>query len=121
MKRVLDLYRDILSSADVILISGDITDTGHADEWKMFFDLIPKDWLPKMVLVPGNHDLNITTANPREAFQSAGYENVPRQLRMARFLMAMDFIDSGRTRILVDDCLVGLRGFLNQKISDLHP
>ncbi len=47
-----------LKSADLVLITGDVTDRGTAKAWRVFLDLVARAGLSdKVVLVPGNHDL----------------------------------------------------------------
>ena len=44
--------------SDFILFTGDITDTGHQKEWKVFWKIINKYKLKeKSVIIPGNHDM----------------------------------------------------------------
>jgi 3',5'-cyclic AMP phosphodiesterase CpdA len=47
-----------LKSADVILVTGDVTDRGTALAWRCFLDLVARAGLTdKLIIVPGNHDL----------------------------------------------------------------
>lgn len=52
---------------DVLLLSGDVTDTGNRQEWQHFLTL-SKELLDNrdfaLVLVPGNHDININSSTP---------------------------------------------------------
>lgn len=44
--------------ADFVLFTGDITDTGHPDEWLNFWRILDKsDLKDKSIIVPGNHDM----------------------------------------------------------------
>jgi predicted MPP superfamily phosphohydrolase len=57
----------LLSSVDVVAVTGDITDTGFVDEWveaDRVFDIISRaaednENRPKFAFVPGNHDINV--------------------------------------------------------------
>lgn len=53
-----DDVRQRLDSADVVLITGDITDSGAPEEWAFFLHEFDP-WRKKLVLIPGNHDVNI--------------------------------------------------------------
>jgi calcineurin-like phosphoesterase family protein len=56
LERVLDAPP--LSDADVILVTGDVTDRGTAASWRAFLDAIEERELAgRIVLVPGNHDI----------------------------------------------------------------
>jgi hypothetical protein len=47
-----------LSQADLIVVTGDVTDRGTAASWKRFLDLVGQAHLnDRIVLVPGNHDI----------------------------------------------------------------
>lgn len=56
-----------LPQIDALLISGDLTDHGSADEYREFFDALPGE-IPS-ISVPGNHDLS---GPMREALQRGG-------------------------------------------------
>lgn len=44
--------------SDLILFTGDITDTGHQEEWKFFWKTLDKNNLKsKSIIIPGNHDV----------------------------------------------------------------
>lgn len=44
--------------ADLLLVTGDITDSGDLDAWKVFWDAVGKAGLmDKTLVVPGNHDV----------------------------------------------------------------
>ena len=56
LERVLDAPP--LGDADIILVTGDVTDRGTAASWRNFIDAVEERELHlRMVLVPGNHDL----------------------------------------------------------------
>jgi 3',5'-cyclic AMP phosphodiesterase CpdA len=47
-----------LQEADLILVTGDVTDRGDIGSWLVFWEAIKKAGLEKRVLVvPGNHDM----------------------------------------------------------------
>lgn len=57
-----------LTECDLVLITGDITDRGTAATWKAFLALLDARGLSdRVVLVPGNHDINLV-----EPFDPAG-------------------------------------------------
>jgi calcineurin-like phosphoesterase family protein len=56
LDRVLDAPP--LGDADLILVTGDVTDRGTAASWRNFLDAVEERHLvERMVLVPGNHDI----------------------------------------------------------------
>jgi calcineurin-like phosphoesterase family protein len=44
---------------DAILLTGDITDRGEEGAWTKFFDRCPESLRTRMIILPGNHDLNL--------------------------------------------------------------
>jgi len=84
---------------DVVLITGDITDAGRAAEWAEFFDMIePYPRLTKrMIILPGNHDLNIVDrANPAR-MDLPGSPNI--RLRQLRSLSAMGAVQGKQLKV----------------------
>ncbi|PND35493.1 hypothetical protein C1I89_03755 [Achromobacter pulmonis] len=69
----LRLVVDLSGSVDLVLFTGDLTQTGAADEFERLTDQLEEIWLvlkecgcaPSLVCVPGNHDL--VRPNPRDA------------------------------------------------------
>jgi 3',5'-cyclic AMP phosphodiesterase CpdA len=56
LERVLDAAP--LGDADIILVTGDVTDRGTAGSWRAFLDAVDERELSeRMVIVPGNHDI----------------------------------------------------------------
>lgn len=52
-----------LRRSDLVLLTGDLTDQGKAEEWGIFLEVIagiPEIERKKLLLVPGNHDLTLT-------------------------------------------------------------
>ena len=59
LKVAFDLERRI-DEVDLVLITGDITDSGLPKEWRNFFEGMPLKVMNKTIILPGNHDINIT-------------------------------------------------------------
>lgn len=56
LDRVLDAPP--LGDADVILVTGDVTDRGTAASWRTFLDAVEeRELAERIILVPGNHDI----------------------------------------------------------------
>lgn len=58
-----------LPEVSALLVSGDLTDHGTAEEYREFFDALPKAILT--IVIPGNHDLS---APMQEALLNRGWE-----------------------------------------------
>ncbi len=85
---------------DVVLISGDVTDAGLASEWAEFFDMIAPypHLVQRMLILPGNHDLNIVDrANPAR-MDLPGSPNI--RLRQLRTLSGMDAVQGKRVKVI---------------------
>jgi hypothetical protein len=83
-----------------ILITGDMTDAGRSAEWAEFFDAIANhpDLAELMLVVPGNHDLNIVDrANPARLDLPTSPN---KRLRKVRVLSAMAALQGARVRVL---------------------
>lgn len=51
-----------LANPEVVVVTGDVTDQGSSTEWDMFYDeLVRYNLNNKVVVVPGNHDININS------------------------------------------------------------
>ncbi|WP_414708401.1 metallophosphoesterase family protein [Ramlibacter sp.] len=90
LERTLDLLRDELKEADFVVISGDCTDTGSRAQWEAFLASIARipGITPKIVLVPGNHDLNFV-ARGLDAFTRTDTKDFEgRDARVRNFLWA---------------------------------
>lgn len=49
---------ELVKSADIVLVTGDVTDTGAAAEWRLFWREIHAGGLsPRTLVLPGNHDV----------------------------------------------------------------
>jgi hypothetical protein len=85
---------------DLVLVCGDLTDAGLASEWAEFLDVMIRhpELAARMVMVPGNHDLNIVDrANPARLDLpfSAG-----KRLRQMRTLLGIAAVQGKRVRIV---------------------
>lgn len=101
LERTLDALAQAHAEAplDLVLVSGDMTDAGRATEWAAFLDAVERrpDLAPRLLLLPGNHDLNIVDrANPArlELPGAAG-----RTLREMRVLSVLDGLQGERVRV----------------------
>ncbi|MGE5261499.1 MAG: metallophosphoesterase family protein [Actinomycetota bacterium] len=91
---------NIKAPLDVVLISGDVTDAGLASEWAEFFTTIapyPK-LVERMLILPGNHDLNIVDRTNPARMDLPGSPNI--RLRQLRMLSAMDAVQGKRVKII---------------------
>ena len=88
---------DQLKNSDAVLISGDLTDTGAAAEWRGFFDAFKglETLLAKAVIVPGNHDVNTCGI-----FNADDLDMRRRNTNLIRFLAAVDRIQGDRTYLV---------------------
>ena len=83
-----------------ILITGDMTDAGLSTEWAEFLDALAQHpgLADIMLMVPGNHDLNIVDpANPAR-LDLPGSRN--KRLRKVRMLAAMTAVQGARVRVV---------------------
>jgi 3',5'-cyclic AMP phosphodiesterase CpdA len=88
-----------IDDLSAVLVTGDITDTAAAAEWRGFFDAIaavPR-LVEKLVIVPGNHDVNLC-----HPWKSDNSDLIRRKLNFIRFLTAVDTIQGDRTWIVSD-------------------
>ena len=84
---------------DMILISGDLTDSGSSAEWAAFFDVLAAyPQLSHLIFgLPGNHDLNVVDrVNPARLDLPTSPLKRLRQLRM---LSALNVLQGERTRV----------------------
>jgi 3',5'-cyclic AMP phosphodiesterase CpdA len=85
---------------DAVLITGDMTDAGRSTEWAEFLDAVAEypALTGLMLMLPGNHDLNISDrANPAR-FDLPTSRN--KALRRLRVLSAMSDIHGERVYVL---------------------
>ena len=85
---------------DLVLVTGDMTDAGRATEWAEFLDVVEqhRDLAARMVLLPGNHDVNIVDrANPARL-------DLPfspgKRLRQMRTLSAITALQGDRVHVV---------------------
>jgi len=102
LKRVLEQLETLHANDPLhaILITGDVTDAGRSTEWAEFLDAISNH--PRladlMLLVPGNHDLNIVDrANPARLELPISPN---KRLRKMRVLSALAAIQGERVRVV---------------------
>jgi len=87
-------------SLDFVLVSGDLTDAGLATEWAEFLDVLARHpaLASRMVVVPGNHDLNIVhRANPARLDLPL---SIGKRLRQMRTLSAIAAVQGDRVRVV---------------------
>lgn len=103
-----------VEDADVILVTGDVTDRGTAVAWRAFLDAVAdRDLTDRVVLVPGNHDLSIVEkidrGRLRRAFRADRF-GVVQLANLLKFCEA--FLETGG----------GRSGFvLTEKGDDVEP
>jgi 3',5'-cyclic AMP phosphodiesterase CpdA len=101
---------------DLLLVSGDMTDSGRATEWAEFMDVVAQHsaLAERMIILPGNHDVNIVDRlNPARL-------DLPfspgKRLRQMRALSAMASVQGSRVRVM--DPRVGTIGrTLNEALA----
>jgi hypothetical protein len=116
--RIVGAHRDCLRSADVLLITGDTTNAGAALEWRAFFESVGPEILERAVLLPGNHDVNIT--DPRDIYAIEGDSRILYKLRLIRMLSAMNAVQGDRTWVYRGDSPQTLRDCLSPFASQLR-
>jgi len=101
---------------DFVLVSGDLTDAGRATEWAEFLDAVARYPLlaSRMVVVPGNHDLNIVDrTNPARLDLPL---STGKRLRQMRTLSAIAAVQGNRVRV-VDSGSRQLARTLNEALA----
>jgi predicted MPP superfamily phosphohydrolase len=85
---------------DLVIVSGDMTDTGRATEWAEFLDTVARHpaLAARMIVLPGNHDVNIVDrANPARL-------DLPfspgKRLRQMRTLSAIAAVQGDRVHVV---------------------
>ena len=100
---------------DVILVTGDMTDAGRSSEWVDFMDAVSRHpkLAERMLMIPGNHDLNIVDrANPARLDLPTSPN---KRLRKLRVLSAMGSLQGERVHV-VDRARGRLGGTLAQAL-----
>jgi Calcineurin-like phosphoesterase len=87
-----------IDSIDVVLITGDITDSGAPHEWAAFFSSMPPEIMEKTIILPGNHDINIT--DKQRPWRVELVSSIARRTRLVRIICAMDIVQGTRCKIL---------------------
>jgi calcineurin-like phosphoesterase family protein len=85
---------------DAIVVSGDMTDAGRSSEWAEFLGAVLRHprLIERMLIIPGNHDLNIVDrANPARLDLPTSPN---KRLRKLRVLSAMGVVQGERVRIV---------------------
>ncbi|HTC22635.1 MAG TPA: metallophosphoesterase [bacterium] len=90
-----------LKGVDILLASGDVADAGRASEWHVFFSRVPPALFKKMVLLPGNHDMNIV--DPSDWFMVEGQGRLLRKKRLIRAMAALNRVQGKRAWIQAPD------------------
>jgi hypothetical protein len=83
-----------------IVVSGDMTDAGRSSEWAEFLDAVLRHprLAERMLIIPGNHDLNIVDrANPARLDLPTSPN---KRLRKLRVLSAMGVVQGERVRMV---------------------
>ena len=94
---------DILHASDpldAVVVSGDMTDAGRSSEWAEFLDAVLRHprLAERMLIIPGNHDLNIVDrANPARLDLPTSPN---KRLRKLRVLSAMTTVQGERVRVV---------------------
>ena len=101
-RRVLDLLAEehATNPIDIVLISGDATDAGTSGEWAAFLDVLSEypQIAERVLLLPGNHDVNIVdAANPARLDLAIGPNS---RLRKIRTLSAHAAVQGQRAHIV---------------------
>jgi predicted MPP superfamily phosphohydrolase len=117
MHRVLARLAEIHAAdpLDIVLITGDMTDTGRATEWAEFLDAIAKypALVGRMILLPGNHDVNIVDrSNPARLDLPL---SPTKRLRQMRTLSAISLVQGDRAHVFDGDRKI--RQTLNQALA----
>jgi hypothetical protein len=85
---------------DAIVVSGDMTDAGRSSEWAEFLGAVLRHprLIDRMLIIPGNHDLNIVDrANPARLDLPTSPN---KRLRKLRVLSAMGVVQGERVRVV---------------------
>jgi Calcineurin-like phosphoesterase len=83
-----------------IVVSGDMTDAGRSSEWAEFLDAVLRHphLAERMLIIPGNHDLNIVDrANPARLDLPTSPN---KRLRKLRVVSAMAIVQGERVRMV---------------------
>ena len=118
LRSVIEKHERTLTSADLILITGDLTDAGRPSEWQEFFSLIPAALLGKSIILPGNHDVAIVSKSKWRMEDADARSRTQRYIRM---ISAMNLVQGSRAFVTdgrKQPCL--LQNFLQPYISRMN-
>lgn len=84
---------------DLVIITGDITDTGRSAEWAEFLEYLSTcNIADRTLILPGNHDLNIADrANPARLELPV---STSKRLRQMRTLSVIDAVQGERVKVI---------------------
>jgi predicted phosphodiesterase len=111
LRQLVEKLDDQLRRVDAIVITGDITDAGLAAEWAQFLEIVPAEIRRKIVLVPGNHDINVVSPTNKGAVESVRRYGF--RLRLVRFLAVLDLIQGERAWVSFEGERVSVRALLH--------
>lgn len=97
LRTIVERDEQLLSQADVILITGDMTDSGSAEEWRSLFEIVPEHLRARCIIFGGNHDLNVTSSTSLSSTEAR--DRPLRNLRIIRALAALDHFQGDRSWI----------------------
>lgn len=95
-----------------VIITGDSTDAGRSREWRALFEILAPI-VARVVLVPGNHDLNIVDPLRRSVIGDEAGRG--RALRQVRMLAALARVQGERAWVLDDGEVVTLATFVARR------
>jgi len=113
LARTVHEHESQLRRTDLLLLTGDMTDAGSGEEWRAFEHLMPSWLLRKTVILPGNHDVNITSAEHIHHVETG--ELIGRKIRLIRSMAALDTVQGERSYICSKEGrLFNLREYLSR-------
>lgn len=98
LQEIMAAFGNDASDCDAVLVTGDITDTGSTAAWLRFLDECPAHVAGKMILVPGNHDLNLQDRTL--ASKAEQHDWADRRERQVRMMAAMALVMKERAFVL---------------------
>lgn len=98
LKSIIDAIALDARDCNAVLVTGDITDTGSAAAWIRFLDNCPSEIKDKLILVPGNHDLNLQ--DNRLVLMAEKSDSIARRARQINMIAAMADVMQDRAHVL---------------------
>ncbi|MCW3473484.1 metallophosphoesterase family protein [Limobrevibacterium gyesilva] len=98
MSRLAEVHA--VAPLDLVLVTGDMTDSGRPAEWAEFLDIVARYPLlaKRMLILPGNHDVNVVDkANPARLDLPG---SPGKRLRQMRALSAIAEVQGERVRLV---------------------